>query len=681
VALNHGTLEAVIPGREAQDAVLRLRDYAAEVGKLHVGDQDDPTVSVALEGVDVRPLLDQEKVQNSPGARRRRIRELLFTTLGLTETDAELAYQLEWRGTIRRGTIRFGNVREMDDSVLEAKPGDDFRVVVDYPFDDPEHHPREDEARVQQFIDRGKDSATLVWLPSFFSDRLQRDLGDLVVIEHIMRKDSQTLVPLSPEDKARALAELGNLAEQKRARIRRALTSAYGVTAASEGDLDDTRRVEKNMYLLRQGLKLAGSIAADLKTALDKGIGDLLYQSFPRHPMFSERVTQPKLTKALERFQQVCDAEGHRVQIDKAERKDFDLSAELTLLSVTDTWASLRPATLQEVERHLAAKGQSTPTARQVATAFDPEGVYGLQRDVRDFQVLAFAAWGARQLRRDGHIVQTPKIGQVHEDAELEKPPLPSAAEFSLALDKAGQLFGIALGGRALNPRNVVELVTKLEASRKNAVVTGAAQIAGLLLKRTAFLTLEPTPGRIVTAQKAVELLDLLDEADAVQLVRNLAGFQAQTSVTALQRHLADAGKVREALQDELRFRLFGDLQQVGDAEGGVVLSTLKTALESDQIQVELAGKVHELALDAQRILAPRRPVYVPPRLVVVPDAIVLPTSVESLAPNQDMITRGSQTGSSSVVSEEWTRALEALSHAGEGAELVLNWQVVRRQP
>ena len=340
VALNHGTLEAVIPGREAQDAVLRLRDYAAEVGKLHVGDQDDPTVGVALEGVDVRPLLDQEKVQNSPGARRKRVRELLFLTLGLTETDAELPYQLEWRGTIRKGSIRFGNVREMDDSVLECKVGDDFRVVVDYPFDEPEHHPSEDEARVQQFMDRGKDSSTLVWLPSFFSDRLQRDLGDLVVIEHIVRKDSHTLLPLSPEDKARAVAELTNLAEQKRARIRRALTSAYGVTAASEGDLDDTRRVDKNLYLLRQGLKLQGTLAADLKTALDKGIGDLLYQCFPRHPQFSEKVTQPKLVKALERFQQVCDAEGNRVQIDKAERKEFELAAELGFLGVTDTWAS-----------------------------------------------------------------------------------------------------------------------------------------------------------------------------------------------------------------------------------------------------------------------------------------------------------------------------------------------------
>ena len=692
VALNHGTLDAVIPGREAQDAVARLRDYAAECGKLHIGDQDDPAVAIALQGVDLRPLLDQESAQDNPGARRKRLRELLYQEIGIAEAELDQPYSFEWSGVVRKGSIFFGNIRTLEDAQLEAKPGDEFRVVVDYPFDEPTHHPREDEDVLTRFLQRGKDSMTLAWLPTFLSDRLLRDLGDLVVIDHVLRPSSQSLMAMSPEDQARARSELSNLASQKKQRVLRALRAAYGVLTPTEGDLDDARAVQRNQVALRQGLKMHGQLAADMKSALSAGIAELLQHRWPRHPQYGERVTAARLTRALERFAQVCDADGHRLPVDRAERKDYEIAADLQLIHLTDTFASLKQTELQEAERHLASRGLlATPTARQVAAAFDPSDLKGFTKETKEFLVLAFAAWGARQLRRDGQLLNSPRIGQVPEDAELEKPPLPSASDFGKALDKAGLLLGITAHGRALNPRNLQELTTKLAAQRQTLAVGGADRLEDALVKRADFFAIEPMPARLKTAASASALMALLSEPDPVRLVQSLAGFGAKTSDVALQRALGDSKRVREALANDIWFGLFAQLSDQAEPEAVTLLASLKTALEADQFQTELSARLSELAHQSQRFLARRpRPVVTVPPVVAPVIATPGPAQPPVSQPALGDLVGGPRTSPHGLPQHsvrgrgpELDLALHSLSQAAAGLgsdeEIELSWQIVRR--
>lgn len=689
VALNHGTLDAVIPGREAQDAVTRLREYAAECGKLHIGDQDDPGVAIALQGVDLRPLLDQEGAQDNPGARRKRLRELLYQELGVAEGELDQPYSYEWQGVIRKGSIFFGNVRTLDDAQLETKASDDFRVVVDYPFDEPNHHPREDEEVLSRFLQRGRDTMTLAWLPTFLSDRLLRDLGDLVVIDHVLRPSSQALATLSGEDQARARAELANLASQKKQRVLRALRAAYGVLTATDGDLDDARSVQRNQVGLRQGLKMHGQLAADMKSALTAGIAELFQHRWPRHPQFGERVTASRLSKALERFSQVCDADGHRVPVDRIERKEFELAADLQLLNLTDAFASLKSAELQEAERHLTARGEGlAPTVRQVAAAFDPGDVKGFTRDTKDFLVLAFAAWGARQLRRDGQLLQVARIGQLPEDAELEKPPLPTASDFGKALDKAGLLLGVAALGRALNPRNLQDLTAKLAAQRLVLAGNGADRVQEALTNRMAFFCAEPMPARYLTAASAANLLVLLDEPDPLRLVQGLAGFKAQSSEVALQRALSDSKRVREVLSNDIWFGLFAQLQELQQPEAVALLAALKAALEADQFQTELSSKLSDLAHQAQRLLArvpkPRPEPIDPPRTPApnLPvDAPVAPQPPVGSPGPKPMAGAVTARGTSADLAPTIAKLQSALANLTPEEEIEVSWQVVRRQP
>src|SRR5690606_16650596 len=57
VQLNHGTLKSPVPGAEASQAAERVRSWAKQVGKVRVVGQDNPTMHVVLEGVDIRPVI------------------------------------------------------------------------------------------------------------------------------------------------------------------------------------------------------------------------------------------------------------------------------------------------------------------------------------------------------------------------------------------------------------------------------------------------------------------------------------------------------------------------------------------------------------------------------------------------------------------------------------------------
>ena len=159
------------------------------------------SISVQVVGVDTEAILEKARVYDNTGNRIRKIRELLFESLGVADHDEMfLAHSFVWRGSRRRCDLLYANVRELPDESLRAQ-GDDWKVVVDWPFDDPGHTPVEDHARVDGFLDRNDATRTLVWLPAFFSLRTQAELGKLVILDHLLRGDNldqYAAAPLAP---------------------------------------------------------------------------------------------------------------------------------------------------------------------------------------------------------------------------------------------------------------------------------------------------------------------------------------------------------------------------------------------------------------------------------------------------------------------------------------------------
>jgi len=270
VQLNHGSLRSPLPGGESQIALQKLRDWAAEVGQIRLGTQQDPTVSVRLEGVSLKPIMDSARDRDTPGAQQRLIRDLLFESMGIAEVaDLNKEHSHKWRNTKRRGRIRFGNVRKMGTDQLACPDDHDYQVIVDYPFDEKGFGPNDDEHVLQEFEEHAGGSWTLVWLPSFFSKDVLDLLGDLVVLDHILESQStkkKYLSHLRVEDRERAVLDLENLHSQKKVRVMQAIEQAYGLRNDKAADVDPDNAVDQHVRLLKPGAQLVQRVAASLET-------------------------------------------------------------------------------------------------------------------------------------------------------------------------------------------------------------------------------------------------------------------------------------------------------------------------------------------------------------------------------------------------------------------------------
>ena len=80
----------------------QCRDWAAEVGEIKVTDDANPVISIQVTGVDIEPIVRGAEAHDNPGNRRRKIREMLFEQLGVSDTSELFAiYPYLWRGTRR----------------------------------------------------------------------------------------------------------------------------------------------------------------------------------------------------------------------------------------------------------------------------------------------------------------------------------------------------------------------------------------------------------------------------------------------------------------------------------------------------------------------------------------------------------------------------------------------------
>jgi hypothetical protein len=282
----------------------------------------------------------------------------------------------------------------------------------------------------------------------------------------------------------------------------------------------------------------------------------------------------------------------------------MSLLSALGLVALTDAAAVLQPRRLLEIDSQLLQRGLISPTVAEVREGLDRDKQQGLQPDVEDLLILSYAAWSGRELVLRGRALSEARLGQLPADAELRRPTLPEQTQWQAALDRAGKLFGVTLGGRALNGRNLREFSRLVSEARERAVRAGAAQITTLLARRAALC--EAGAARSQTAQQVAELLDLLNTSDAVQLVRILAGLDptSGSSLEAMARHMTAAAATASCLQDELVFTSILGLADDEDEAARELVQQARAAIEADELQTELAPRLRKLAVDAQRLRA-----------------------------------------------------------------------------
>lgn len=609
-ALNHGTIKSPIPGKEAGEVLRRCRAWAANVGEIRIGEELNPTISVQLSSVDTESIIEQARREDNQGNRIRRVRQMLFEQVGIEgEGEFEQFHEFWWQNTKRSCKVLFRNIRELPDSSLENEEAD-WKLIIDFPFDEAGHGPRDDLSVTQRFMqNRPQGTKTLCWLPSFFSTEAQKDLGMLVILEHILTGErfGQFSNHLSPQDRQSAKAVLESQRSQLRQRVLNHLDAAYGLDALTQGSLDTTHDLDLNEHYvsLFPGFTPQPPVAANLAGAMQHLLNQALTHEFPAAPHFEAEIKSGSLKKVYELVFPATQVPDGRLPIDKTMRPIVRHIAVPLLLG--DMGIDATHFVLgQHWKTHFSRKASDTGSPMSVGQLrrwIDDPRPMGLPKEAQNLVILMFTAQTNQMLYLHGAPYEA-TLSNVPDACELRKDKLPDQTDWELALSRAGSLFGVA-GSRLLSGGNVNSLAAGCK--KKAAEVRKACQAyAESLKQRMTGLGMTPdTTDRMQTATATQRIVDQVSTAEQGAIIGLLAKAVIATSETAMRECVGKAAELEGNLATAgwQTFELIKKLPDEHQATAQAILTDLKESLGKDEHVVELAPVLKSAQAQAMRLL------------------------------------------------------------------------------
>jgi hypothetical protein len=695
-ALNHGTFKSPIPGREAQDVLRKCREWASEIGEIKITEDQNPVVSIQVTGVDIEPILRAAESNDNAGNRRKKIREALFAELGLPDEGSLFThYEFTWRGTRREVELLYENVREMTDDRLRGRSGA-WTVVLDFPFDEPNRSSQDDLARLADY--RGGETKTLVWLPSFFSNKALADLGRLVVLDHLLSSNDRFesyASHLSFVDRVQAKALAKNQLDSLRIKLRSQLEVAFGVNTEPQDAVTHPLSADQQFQSLDPTLSPRPPVGANFKEAFEALLGQLFAHQYPAHPAFDTdikpaviRKIWPEVLRAIEapdRRGLVQDAGVRRLVRSVVNPCQLGQMGETHLL-VEDHWRS------RFAQSH-ARDGGGAMTVAQLRRWIDMPNPMGLPLELQNLIILSYAALTNRRFILRGGPIE-PTIDSLADELELREQALPDATHWNNAVSRAATLFGLTLP-QTLNAANVGRLLddVRSEVSTKRDAVSKLVVAARDRATRYG----AALDGRVCTSDSAQALLAALNAASDADLVQVLADAKTETSEAAVGRSMAQAQSVADALNDA-KWAFFDALKNLQDHRqlaAEAILSRLSEALGNDEHVIPLKSKLEELERDAVALLASAAqvlptvssPVVMPPvitqELPLLPPVLspaLTPTSGVGVVPIDPILVEEAQeVDLNSEAAASLLSALQERLQSDHELELSLRWRLQRR--
>ncbi len=616
-ALNHGTIRSRIPGREHQVVAQKLRTWAGMVGEIRVGEEPtNPTVSIQLSGVDTEGIVEAARAYDNPGNRQYKIRQMLFKSLGVPEQDEMfITHEFLWRGSRRSCDVLFTNVRSLPDESLRSS--EDWKLVIDFPFDTEGHTPTEDLDRLNKFRDKNERHRTLVWLPSFFSPRTQAELGKLVIIDRLLLGTSldQHAKHLSLQDRQTARLLLRNQQSALSQRLLQAVEAAYAIRSEpTPGTLDASFDMsESHFQSLYPTLVLQRPVGANLGEALEHLLDQALSHQYPKHPKFGQEIKPGKdLRQVLEVCQEAARTPDGRVFVeDKAVRQKLkNVCNPLDLGQMSETHFVLGTVWKNHFTKLLAASQQPHPTAADLRRWTDQPDERGLPREVQNLLVLTYADQTNRSFVRYG-TNYTPGLDDLPNELELQEQTLPDLKDWNEAVTRVADILGHAVP-RLLNASNLATLAAKVAESitECKADCDGLPDRLQFVLQHVGIGEGEAGKAdRVRTAKSVKALLAACDGKEATALVGIMAKAKLDTSSTSMGRSLKSARGVSDSLK-VTKWDLFSAVSQIDDARktnADLLLDDVRSWLKSDEHALAggVAAKLSEAEGRAIKLLTP----------------------------------------------------------------------------
>ena len=684
-ALNHGTFKSPIQGREGADIIRKCRDWASEIGEIKITEDSQPVISLQVTGIDIEPILRAAEANDNPGNRRKRIREAIFKELTIEDRgDLFNTYAFNWRGTQREVELLYENVREMTDDRLRGRSGT-WSVVLDFPFDDANFGPADDLARLAAY--RGEDTKTLVWMPSFLSNKALADLGRLVVLDYILQGDRFETYSghLSSVDRVQAKALAKNQLDQLRIKLRSQLEVAYGISTEPRDAVSSSLTADQQFRSLDPTLSPRPPVGADFKSAFESLLGQLFAHQYPAHPEFDTEIKPAVIRRIWPEVQKAIEAPGQRGLVQDAGLRRLVRSVvnPCQLGQMGETHLLIEPHWPSRFSQSHARDGGGPITVAKLRQWIDSPSPMGLPVELQNLIILAFAASTNRRFTMRGGPFE-PSVDSVPDELELREQSLPNAEDWQLALQRASSLLGLTLG-QSLNAANVGKLVDEVKqksAEKRDAVTRLVVQVRD----RAGRYAAGAESARQRTAESAQALLASIASAGDSDLVAALASADLQTSEAAVGRALGQAKTCADVLEMSGYWQLFDGVRDLKDHRAEAAQSIgrrLSEALLSDEHVVALKGRLDELQRDALRLLvAPApTPTPVPAPLpgtpLPAPAPITLPPVPANLVP--EVV---AQSESLTLSSSEAIAALDELKArvtSERDLELTLSWRLQRK--
>jgi hypothetical protein len=586
-ALNHGTIRSPIPGKEAGTVLQKCKQWAAEAGEIKIGDEPtNPTISIQLSGVDTEAILAAATHEDNLGNQMRMVRKILFEELGINNVDQMyLTYNFSWRNTARECDVIYGNVRTLPETNLTAN-GQTWKVIVDYPFDEPGRTVSDDQSKLQIYMGSNPGGTrTLVWLPAFFSLTALRDLSRLVIIEHVLTGERFNAYAafLSPQDRITAKTLLENQLSVLGERVKQHIEAAYGVRGSQSKSIDNSHELTDTFRSLCEGLDLQPPSASSLKGALEDLLGQALSFEFPAHPNFGAEIKSSNLRKVYEEISKAISEKGGRVLVEKSVRSLIKQIAEpLHLGDQGETHFVLGQRWRDHFTRKVAESG-ATITVKSLRDWIDQPKPMGLPRECANLIILIFAAQTNRSFFRYGAPVDV-TLANLSDEVELREQQLPSETAWIAAVERGSRIFGIP-SSPLLNVANLTKLVDGIQVQAKQRIDDCRQLVTNLSSHLDDFGQLKENAPRYQTAEAVLDLLETVRDAKPAEVIETLARLTPRTSDAAMGTSLASAADVVGALSTT-QWKLFESIRIIKDdrsTAAQALLGRVADALYNDQ--------------------------------------------------------------------------------------------------
>lgn len=618
-ALNHGTIKSPIPGREAQAVLTRCQRWGGQVGEIKIAEKsDNPTIGIQIAGVDTESILEQAQIHDSDGSRRKMIKDLVFEAFGIHD-DGQLfiEHRWLWRGTWRHVDVLFQNVREIDDFNTFESTGDDWKLIVDFPFDTGNHSPADDRARVQEYLDADRSSRTLCWLPYFLSQSAQRDLGILVRLDYVLKSDdrfSSFSKHLTPVDRAQARTLLENQRSQLQQRLKDCLLGAYGASSPVPGSLDDAVTIDEQVMSLEPSFKPRLPHGVNLGQAFEQLLDQALRFQYPDHPEFKTEVRGNDLGKVLAEMRRAVHAPNGRIDVEGSLRGLMEKIAEpLGLGTMHERHFVFNDSWPNELRTNLAKMGQgnTSPSVAQLRSAIDYPDPKGLPSEVQNLLILVFMEHGHYACQLHGQEYD-PSVKDLPDSLVLSKQELAEPAVWDAALEKAGAIFGLTLRSQLRTANHQNDLVKQVR-EEADAYLHSAETLVEVLRQHLGQLGVSDQGQRLATAEYALTLMSQLRDLEGTALVEALANSKAPSSDQALGRSLKTAQEVASRVKHN-NWTLLEKIWQGGSAEARAIKERVIEALKADELAKPIGPVLDQAQQDGTSLIAPTPTLTDPPK-------------------------------------------------------------------